>query len=278
MPKYMASYILGIPLYSYNSPFSHQSRLPTCLGNSQRSNITPSFYYLRSEMYFVTATGGWIQRIQILQSSVSSPSFTSVLKPGPRCADDQMDLWCNLRKPLAPCELENQRQDFRMALEQRLSSLCYLIANFHRLFSLTCSTFSATFSAGTLWQNALVVLCWSFVRRNSQHTMTAWHNIFFDCCTFIVAKMFTHNKNYVSLTVATMGCCKHPHAKLLTVCSPIFPSGLWIEPTSGKTTQSCSSIMSKLSIFEFSVEETKRPKWLFDIESHNFWSSWSFCS
>lgn len=153
MPKSMASYILGIPLYFYNS-FLYLKRLPTwfrlptSLGNSQRSNITPSFYYLRSKMYFVTATGGWIQRIQILQSSVSSPSFTSVLKPGPRCADDQMDLWCNLCKPFAPCELENQRQDFRMALEQRLSSLCYLIANFHGLFSLTCSTFSSTFSAG----------------------------------------------------------------------------------------------------------------------------------
>lgn len=167
----MASYILGIPLYSYSSPFSHQSRLPTCLGNSQRSNITPSFYYLRSEMYFVTATGGWIQRIQILQSSVSSPSFTSVLKPGPRCADDQMDLWCNLCKPLAPCELENQRQDFRMALEQRLSSLCYLIANFHRLFSLTCSTFSSNlFCWNSLAKRTCsVVLVFCKVEQSSHH-------------------------------------------------------------------------------------------------------------
>lgn len=134
----------------------HWFRLPTCLGNSQRSKITPSFYYLRSEMYFVTATGGWIQRIQILQSSVSSPSFTSVLKPGPRCADDQMDLWCNLCKPFAPCKLENQRQDFRMALEQRLSSLCYLIANFHRLFSFTRLTFLFNVSARAHLQKALV--------------------------------------------------------------------------------------------------------------------------
>lgn len=141
----------------------HEFRLPTCLGNSQRSSITPSFYYLQSEMYSVTATGGWIQRIQILQSAVSSPSFTPVLKPGPHCADDQMDLWCNLCKPFAPCELENQRQDFRMALEQRLSSLCYLIANVHRLFSFTCSTFCPVFSARDRLQNALAVFV-SFFR------------------------------------------------------------------------------------------------------------------
>lgn len=97
-------------------------------------------------MGFVTAMGGWIQGIQILQSSMSSPSVSLVLKTGPRCADDQTDLWCNLCKPFAPCELENQRKDFRMALGQRLSSLCYLIANFHRLFSFTCSTFSFVFS------------------------------------------------------------------------------------------------------------------------------------
>lgn len=108
-------------------------------------------------MYFVTATGGWIQGIQILQSSVSSPSFTPVLKPGPRCADDQMDLWCNLCKPFAPCKLENQRQDFRMALEQRLSSLWYLITNVHRLFSFTSSTFCPVFSDRDHLQNALVV-------------------------------------------------------------------------------------------------------------------------
>lgn len=137
--------------------WEHEFRLPTCLGNSPRSSITPSFYYLQSEMYFVTATGGWIQRIQILQSSMSSPSFSRVLKPGPRCADDQMDLWCNLCKPFAPCELENQRQDFRMALEHRLSSLCYLIANVHRLFSFTCSTFCPLFSAKYHLQNGLVV-------------------------------------------------------------------------------------------------------------------------
>lgn len=177
MPKYMASYILGIPLYSYSSPFSHQSSLPTCLGNSQRSNIAPSFYYLRSEMYFVTATGGWIQRIQILQSSVSSPSFTSVLKPGPRCADDQMDLWCNLCKPFAPCELENQRQDFRMALEQRLSSLCYLIANFHRLFSSTCSTFSFNlFCWNSLAKHTFsVVLVFCTVEKSSHHNNLTQH-------------------------------------------------------------------------------------------------------
>lgn len=108
-------------------------------------------------MYFVTATGGWIQGIQILQSSVSSPSFTPVLKPGPRCADDQMDLWCNLCKPFAPCKLENQRQDFRMALEQRLSSLWYLITNVHRLFSFTSSTFCPVFSDRDNLQNAHVV-------------------------------------------------------------------------------------------------------------------------
>lgn len=174
MPKYMAPCVHTQPTFVFLqfSPLTseHWFRLPTCLGNSQRSNITPSFYYLRSEMYFVTATGGWIQRIQILQSSVSSPSSTSVLKPGPRCADDQMDLWFNLCKPFAPCELENQRQDFRMALEQRLSSLCYLIANFHRLFSFTCSTFSSMFSAGDHWQKALVVFVLVFSRQcNSQH-------------------------------------------------------------------------------------------------------------
>lgn len=61
-----------------------------------------------------------------------------ILNTRPCWADDQTDLWCNLCKPFAPCELENQRQDFRMALGQRLFSLCYLIANFHRLFSFTC--------------------------------------------------------------------------------------------------------------------------------------------
>lgn len=72
---------------------------------------------------------------------MSSPPVSLVLKTGPRCADDQTDLWCSLCKPFAPCELGNQRLDFRIALGQRLSSLCYLIANFHRLFSFTCSTF-----------------------------------------------------------------------------------------------------------------------------------------
>lgn len=81
---------------------------------------------------------------------MSSPSVSSVLKTRPRWADDQTDLWCNLCKPFAPCEPENQRQDFRMALGQRLSSLCYLIANFHRLFSFTCLTFSFVFS--DLWK------------------------------------------------------------------------------------------------------------------------------
>lgn len=186
MPKYMAPCVHAQPTFVFLqfSPLTseHWFRLPTCLGNSQRSNITPSFYYLRSEMYFVTATGGWIQRKQILQSSVSSPSSTSVLKPGPRCADDQMDLWFNLCKPFAPCELENQRQDFRMALEQRLSSLCYLIANFHRLFSFTCSTFSSMFSAGDHWQKALVVFVLFFptVQQSSHHDnltllQACWH-------------------------------------------------------------------------------------------------------
>lgn len=44
---------------------------------------------------------------------------------------------------------ENQRQDFRMALEQRLLSLCYLIANFHKLFPFTSFNFS--FASSDLW-------------------------------------------------------------------------------------------------------------------------------
>lgn len=80
-----------------------------------------------------------IQGERILQSFMSSSSASSVLKTRPCWADDQMDLWCNLCKLFAPCEPENQRQDFRMASGQRLSSLCYLIANFHRLFPFTCS-------------------------------------------------------------------------------------------------------------------------------------------
>lgn len=143
---FQAHMLLSSVLFCLSIVFfvSHQN---TCSGfqpawGIQCANITPSFYYLQSETGFVTAMGGWIQRIQIFQNSMSSPSVSSVLKTGPRCADDQTDLWCNLCKPFAPCELENQRQDFRMALGQRLSSLCYLIANFHRLFSFTFFSFT----------------------------------------------------------------------------------------------------------------------------------------
>lgn len=152
--------IYDLRLYSDNFAFSHQrtsSAFQPAWGIHSGPTLLHLFYYLQSKMYFVTATGGWIQGIQILQSSVSSPSFTPVLKPGPRCADDQMDLWCNLCKPFAPCKLENQRQDFRMALEQRLSSLWYLITNVHRLFSFTSSTSCPVFSDRDHLQNALVV-------------------------------------------------------------------------------------------------------------------------
>lgn len=212
--------------------------LPTCLGNSQRSNITPSFYYLQSEMYFVTATGGWIQGIQILQSSVSSPSFTPVLKPGPRCADDQMDLWCNLCKPFAPCKLENQRQDFRMALEQRLSSLWYLITNVHGLFSFTSSTFCPVFSDRDHLQNALVVFV-SFFKSILFYyiaiVITPEHDKTFlgETQTFIITNMLTINENYVFWIVTRIGCCKQSQVKLLTVCSPIFPIQWFVEETHG---------------------------------------------
>lgn len=110
------------------------------------TNTGPWFDYLQSEMGLVTATGRWIRGKQILQSSVSSPSVWSILKTRPRWADDQTDLWRGLCKPFTPCEPENQRQDFRMALGQRLVSLCYLIANFHKLLSLICCSSSFVFS------------------------------------------------------------------------------------------------------------------------------------
>lgn len=61
----------------------HFLKLPSCQQTPQCANITPSFYYLQSEMVFLLLWENWIQRIQIPQSSLSSPSFSSVLKTGP---------------------------------------------------------------------------------------------------------------------------------------------------------------------------------------------------
>lgn len=133
---------------------------PTCLRNPQCANLHLLIIY-RQRWVLLLQTGGWIQGRQILQSSMSSLSVSSILKTGPRCADVQTDLWCNLCKPFAPCELENQRQDFRMALGQRLSSLCYLIANFQRLFSFTCSTSYFVFSVKDDFQRHLQTLPYS---------------------------------------------------------------------------------------------------------------------
>ena len=233
--------IYALRLYSYHSPFSHRSMssgFQPARGIHSGPALLHLFYYLQSKMYFVTATGGWIQRIQILQSSVSSPSFTPVLKPGPRCADDQMDLWCNLCKPFAPRELENQRQDFRMALVRRLSSLCYLIANVHRLFSFTCPTFFPVFAAFLL-SSAIVI-----TPQNDTLSVKVVLPLLPTC---------SYSMSYVFWNVTRIGCAKQPHVKLVTICSPIFPSNLWIKPMGGKIPHWLSSILSKMIYFGLSV-------------------------
>lgn len=106
--------------------------LPTCLRSPHFANITPSFYYLQSGMGFVTATGGWIQEKQILQSSMFL-SCTCLLSPEDK---GPLSWWSDgfmvqFLKAICSYKLENQRQDFRMAMGQRLSSLCYLITNYH---------------------------------------------------------------------------------------------------------------------------------------------------
>lgn len=109
------------------------------------ANSTVCQYY--SIFLLFTVRDGFLTPMGKLNSkntnSPKLPVFTFFLlspENRARCADDQTDLWYNRYRPFAPCKLENQRQDFRMALEQRLSSLCYLITNFHRLLSFSCTT------------------------------------------------------------------------------------------------------------------------------------------